>query len=132
LHLLKWAFDILAESERNFQARLQMLLWLGVPLLIACGIAWLVGRTGRMRLAISLGVIYILAAYMTLCLRYEYQISECQRMYPGAMCGEWSFLRYMGWLGMYIVDTLALVGMSYWFDRLHKETRARKFESAAT
>lgn len=108
--LLKFAADALGERD-TFAARLGLLLQLLIPLLLSAFVVWIAARFHRTKIGSLLGVSAIVAMYLALCLKSQYDLAECARQYA-IMCSEWLGLAYAEWAGMALIDILATLGFA--------------------
>lgn len=106
------------DVTREFVAELALtrLTTLLIPFMIAgAGVLAPVARR-RPWLTVAFGVAGMFVFYTTLVLISESQIVACHAA-TGYMCGEWVFITYLDWLLMFIVNVLALAGLSLWVRR---------------
>lgn len=121
LYLLKGLFDA-RTLPPNAWGIFQILMQFVVPLAISAIVAWIFSRRKKTRSGVLLGILVLLAAYSALYFRSEYEIAECARHNSEGIsavnfCGELSFVLYLMWSGLFIVNATALLGLGYWLDR---------------
>jgi len=86
-----------------------------VPLMIGAFVAWLVARRSKTSLSIEFGILTTLAVYIVM---YLFLPGCDTKAYPN--CGEAAAFVLFQWIGMFIVNAIAMVGLGYWFNRLNK------------
>lgn len=96
------------------------LLMLVIPLLIVLGVAWFFNRKGHLTLGVCLGLAVLSIVYLAYGFALAYSIAVSREVYRDPTWGEDNYAAYAIRFGMFVISVLALLGLRYWFGRLHQ------------